>query len=148
MTKEKYMEVTMTPKKKLLTIALMLTFVFSVLSSAGIICFAEPGPNGGTGMPDTNVPDTSIGGATGGLDTADGTLIPDVSDMVTNPIAGTDTDVVTRAPVTSGTPNTTQGTTAAPEETGGGMGWIGIIITVAVIAAVVIAVLALMPKKQ
>lgn len=148
MTKEKYMEVTMTPKKKLLTIALMLLFVFSVLSSAGIICFAETGTNGGTGMLETNIPDTDIGGATGGLDTADGTLIPDVSDMITNPLAGTDTDTVTKAPVTTVEPSTTPGTTATPDEPGGGMGWIGIIITVAVIAAVVIAVLALMPKKQ
>ena len=99
-------------------------------------------------MPGTNVPDSDIGGATGGLDTADGTLIPDVSDIVTNPIAGTESDSATRTPVTTGAPTTTAGTTSAPEDTGGGMGWIGIIITVAVIAAVVIAVLALMPKKQ
>ena len=148
MTKEKYVEVTMTPKKNLLTIALMLLFVFSVLSSAGIICFAETNTNGGTGMPETNIPDTDIGGATGGLDTADGTLIPDVSDMVTDPVTDTDTDVVTKAPVTTKVPSTTPGTTMTPDNTGGGMGWIGIIITVAVIAAVVIAVLALMPKKQ
>lgn len=139
----------MTPKKKLLTLMLMLMFVFTVLSSVGIICHADTGMDGsGANMPETNVPDTDIGGATGGLDTADGTLIPDVSDMVTNPIAGTEADSVTRVPVTTGNQTTVPGTTSAPEDTGGGMGWIGIIITVAVIAAVVIAVLALMPKKQ
>jgi hypothetical protein len=151
MTKEKHVEVTMTPKKKLLTLALMLVFVFTALSSVGIVCHAETGmgTNGtGSGMPETNVPDTSIGGATGGLDTADGTLIPDVSDMVTNPIAGTESDSLTRAPVTTATPSTSTTVTTPSDSSGGGMGWIGIIITVAVIAAVVIAVLALMPKKQ
>ena len=147
MTKEKYMEVTMTPKK-FFTVALMFILALSVISPMGIICFAQTDTGSGSGMPGTNVPDSDIGGATGGLDTADGTLIPDVSDIVTNPIAGTESDSATRIPVTTGAPTTTAGTTSAPEDTGGGMGWIGIIITVAVIAAVVIAVLALMPKKQ
>lgn len=139
----------MSPKKKLLTLALMFIFVFTVLSSVGIICYADTSTGGNeTNMPQTNIPDTNIGGATGGLDTSDGTLIPDVSDMVTNPIAGTESDQITKAPVTTVKPSTTPQTTAPADGNGGGMGWIGIIITVAVIAAVVIAVLALMPKKQ
>lgn len=141
----------MTPKKKLLTLTLVFIFVFTVLSSVGVICYAETGAGtNGTGsvMPETNIPDTDIGGATGGLDTADGTLIPDVSDMVTNPIAGTESDPVSRVPVTTAAPSTSSAATTPSDTSGGGMGWIGIIITVAVIAAVVIAVLALMPKKQ
>ena len=139
----------MTPKKKFLTVALMLAFVFSVLPSALMLCSAETTRDeGGMTMPETNIPDTDIGGATGGLDTSDVTLIPSVSDTVTSPVTDTAKESLTKAPVTSAAPSTSPSTTNAADSTGGGMGWIGIVITVAVIAAVVIAVLALMPKKQ
>lgn len=129
----------MTPKTKFYTLALMLLLVFSVLSSVAIPCLAATGTGEGSM---TNIPDTDIGGATGGLDTSDVTLLPDMS---SEPDTESDTVRVTDKDTTADRPTDT---TSMTEDDDGGIGWIGIVIAVAVIAAIIIVILAMMPKKK
>ncbi len=100
----------------------------------------------------TNIPDTDIGGATGGLNTADITLPPAVtpgSDSATAPgtAPGTDGGSMTRLPEATSSPATDSGTGTVDDD-GMGIGWLGIIIVVAVVAAIIIIIVAMMPKKR
>jgi len=114
----------------------------------------------------TNIPDTDIGGATGGGETG---LSPgtDTGDRVTG---GSDTTRVTSpestpesVPESTGSTTTTAETTGvqttprqttaaqttqSPADTGDSGGWIIAVIIVALIAAVIIAVIAFMPKRN
>ncbi len=90
----------------------------------------------------TNIPDTDIGGATGGLDTSDITL-PESTRETDRVTGGTTGTPGTNAPGTSG-----DATTAVTDDGGSGIGWIGIIIVVAVVAAIIIVIVAMMPKKK
>ena len=138
----------MSKKIKMKSTALLLVIAFSLFSMVSLIpsVKAETSRDPLTGDMTTNIPDTNIGGATGGDES---NIIPGTS--VTT---GKET---TKAESTSGVQTPPKATTAAkttaPVSTadtsdGGGNGWIIAVIIVAVIAAIIIAVVALMPRKK
>ncbi len=127
--------------KKTCYAILMLTAVaVSILSFAALPIHAAT-----TGNAMTNVPDTNIGGATGGLDTV---TLP--APLETLPTPGTSAATLPDSGI--GVPGTTSvvpGTTAANPDTGDdGLGWVGVIIVVAVVAAIIIVVVSMMPRKK
>ena len=89
---------------------------------------------------ETNVPDTDIGGATGGagdLITVDPKPESSMPESETRlPATDTVTTPVTTSPE------------ASTNNSDDGLGWLGIVICVAVIAAIIIVVVALLPKKK
>ncbi len=131
------MEVFMSKMKRTVSVLLAALLILSVL----VLALPVSADTTMGGM-ETNVPDTDIGGATGGgeLVTIDPT--PE-SSMPESETATPATDTVT-TPVTTSAP-TTDNTT---DENDDGLGWLGIVICVAVVAAIVIVVVALLPKKK
>lgn len=130
------MEVFMSKTKRTTSLLLAALLILSVLVLA--LPISADTTMGGM---ETNVPDTDIGGATGGgeLVTIDPTPESSMPESETaTPATDTVTTPVTTSPTTDG----------ATDDTDDGLGWLGIVICVAVVAAIVIVVVALLPKKK
>lgn len=130
------MEVFMSKTKRTVSVLLAALLILSVL----VLALPVSADTTMGGM-ETNVPDTDIGGATGGgeivtIDPTPEVSVPESETMA--PATSAVTTPVTTAPATDG----------AMDNADDGLGWLGIVICVAVVAAIVIVVVALLPKKK
>ena len=135
------------------TVLLVIAFLSAVVRPLAILVCADTDvlTDGMT----TNIPDTDIGGETGGMNTEGSppldseSIVTDNGTSVTTPSASSSvTSVPKSTTATSPKQTTVPVTTQTPVDTGDSNVWIAAVIVVALIAAVIIAVIAFMPKRS
>jgi len=134
-----------TLKRRTVTLSVILVLVFSFLAMYSLLygVYADTTMDRVT----TNIPDTDIGGATGGMGTDSS---PIASGTGSGSVGESDltTPLDTTPRVTTARQTTAPQTTQNAPNTSDGNGWIVAVIVIAVIAAIIIAIIALMPKKR